>query len=139
MKGLPTLIRVRGWELEEKRRELARREAHAARIADEIQAIDASVAHEMRVAGGDTQVIHAYGPFARAAIDLRRQREVELERAMAQVDAAAEEVTVAYQELKKLEVAQENHERRMAEEAARREQVRLDEIAIEKFRRSEST
>ena len=50
-------------------------------------------------------------------------------------EMAREEVTLAYQELKKFEVAQSNRKRRAREEANRREQIVLDEIGIEGFRR----
>jgi flagellar export protein FliJ len=136
MKGLPTLIRVRQWELEEKRRKLADLEGLAAQLDEAISRLDDEVKMEQVVATSSTEVNFAYAPYAQAAIERRRTLQASLEDVRQQIDAAHEEVTVAFQELKKYEVAQDNRRKRARVETNRREQIVLDEIAIEGFRRT---
>ena len=78
----------------------------------------------------------AYAPYAAAAIERRRTLLASLEDVRQQILGAHEEVTIAYQELKKYEVAQDNRRRRARVETNRREQIVLDEIGIEGFRRT---
>jgi flagellar export protein FliJ len=136
MKGLPTLIRVRQWELEEKRRKLADLEGLAAQLDEAIARLDDEVKMEQGVAQSSQEVTFAYAPYAQAAIERRRTLLASLEDVRQQILAAHEEVTIAYQELKKYEVAQDNRRRRTRAEANRREQIVLDEIGIEGFRRT---
>jgi flagellar FliJ protein len=136
MKGLPTLIRVRQWELEEKRRKLADLEGLAAQLEEAVARLDDEVRMEQGVASASQEVSFAYAPYAQAAIERRRTLKASLEDVRLQIEAAAEEVTAAFQELKKYEVAQDNRRRRARIEANRRETIVLDDIAIEGFRRT---
>ena len=136
MKGLPTLIRVRQWELEGKRRKLADLEGLAAQLDEAIARLDDEVKMEQGVAQSSFDVNFAYAPYAAAAIERRRTLLASLEDVRQQILGAAEEVTIAYQELKKYEVAQDNRRRRARVETNRREQIVLDEIGIEGFRRT---
>lgn len=135
MKGLPTLIRVRTWALEEKRRKVADLEAFEAQLIEAIARLDDEVQIENQVASGDTNASFTYGSYISGAIDRRRTLDASVEDVRRQIEAAREEVTIAYQELKKFEVAHSNRKRRARDEANRREQIVLDEIAIESFRR----
>src|SRR5271154_3226243 len=136
MKGLPTLIRVRQWELEEKRRKLADLEGLAAQLDEAIARLDDEVKMEQGVVQSSLEVNFAYAPYAAAAIERRRTLLASLEDVRQQIVGAAEEGTIAYQELKKYEVAQDNRRRRARVETNRREQIVLDEIGIEGFRRT---
>ena len=136
MRGLPTLIRVRQWELEEKRRKLADLEGLAAQLDEAIARLDDEVRMEQGVASASHEVSFAYAPYAQAAIERRRTLKASLEDVRLQIEAAAQEVTIAFQELKKYEVAQDNRRRRARVEANRRETIVLDDIAIEGFRRT---
>lgn len=136
MKGLPTLIRVRTWELEEKRRKLADLEALSAQLDEAVARLDDEVKMEQTIAASSSEVNFAYAPYAAAAIERRRTLQASAEDVKRQIAAAAEEVTAAYQELKKYEVAQDNRRRRARIETNRREQIVLDDIALEGHRRS---
>jgi flagellar export protein FliJ len=136
MKGLPTLIRVRQWELEEKRRKLADLEGLAAQLDEAIARLDDEVRMEQGIAGASTEVNFAYAPYAQAAIERRRTLVASLQDVRQQIEAAREEVAMAFQELKKYEIAQDNRRKRARVEANRREQIVLDEIAIESHRRT---
>jgi flagellar FliJ protein len=135
LKGLPTLIRVRTWALEEKRRKVADLQALEAQLQEAIARLDDEVQIENNIASGDTNARFTYGSYLSAAIERRRTLDASVIDVRHQIEAAQDEVTVAYQELKKFEVAQSNRKRRARDEANRREQVGLDEIALESFRR----
>lgn len=135
MKGLPTLIRVRTWALEEKRRKVADLEALEAQLIEAIARLDDEVQIENQVASNDTDARFTYGSYISAAIDRRRTLDASVEDVRRQIETAHEEVTLAYQELKKFEVAHSNRKRRVREEANRREQIVLDEIGLETYRR----
>jgi flagellar FliJ protein len=138
MKGLPTLIRVRTWALEEKRRKVADLEALEAQLIEAIARLDDEVQIENQVAGNDTGASFTYGSYISAAIERRRTLDESVVDVRRQIEAAREEVTIAYQELKKFEVAHSNRKRRAQTEANRREQIVLDEIGLEGFRRRSS-
>ena len=138
MKGLPTLIRVRTWALEEKRRKVADLEALEAQLIEAIARLDDEVQIENQIASNSTDAAFTYGSYISVAIDRRRTLDASVEDVRKQIEAAREEVTLAYQELKKFEVAQSNRKRRARDEANRREQIVLDEIGIEGFRRRSS-
>jgi flagellar FliJ protein len=135
MKGLPTLIRVRTWALEEKRRKVADLEAFEEQLIEAIARLDDEVQIENQVASNNTDAGFTYGAYISVAIDRRRTLDASVEDVRRQIEAAREEVTIAYQELKKFEVAHNNRKRRARDEANRREQVVLDEMGLETFRR----
>lgn len=135
MKGLPTLVRLRKWELEERRRKLADLEALAGRLDEAIARLDDEVKMEARVASGDMDVSHAYSPYIAVTIDRRRTLVASAADVRQQIRLAHQEVTAAYQELKKFEIANANRKKRSRDELSRKEQTALDEMAIETFRR----
>lgn len=139
MKGLPTLIRLRKWELEEKRRKVSDLEALEQQLGEAIARLDDEVQMEQAVATASGEVNFAYGPFAAAAVERRRTLKASVDDVRQQIIAAQEEVTIAYQELKKYEVAQSNRRRRARDEQGRRDQIILDDISIEGFRRSNAS
>jgi flagellar export protein FliJ len=91
---------------------------------------------EQSVVQSSLEVNFAYAPYAAAAIERRRTLLASLADVRTQIEGASQEVTIAYQELKKYEVAQDNRRRRARVETNRREQIVLDEIGIEGFRRT---
>jgi flagellar export protein FliJ len=137
-KGLPTLIRLRSFELEERRRALAELESVAERLDQAIRDIDAEVIRERDLASGDIMLIRYFPTYLEGAKQRRQSLVANRLDIGHQIEAAKEALTIAYQELKKLEIAQALREKREKEEAERREQGRLDEIAIESFRRREA-
>ncbi len=136
MRGLPTLIRLNRWRLDEKRRrytELERSKddllAQRARLAAELEA-------ERAVAGASIEASRTYPAYYRNMVSRRDRLADAVGDIQRRLEAAAEEITVAFGELKKFETVQTNLERRQQAEIARKEQILLDEIGIEVFRRS---
>lgn len=136
-KDLHNLIRLNEWEVDEKRRKLgellrlmANLEAQAKALEEELVREQAQAA-DQPVEGGIL-----YGAYAENVIDRRERIKESMDQMEVAIEEAREELRVAYLELKKYEVAQENRDRRMAREAARRETMEYDEIGIETFRRA---
>ncbi|UUX50521.1 flagellar FliJ family protein [Nisaea acidiphila] len=137
MSQFEQLVRLRTWELDEKRRAMGvLLEEEAAMIA-ETEEMDREFEREKQAAGGSLEArrtLEAYMVHF-------KQREQALAGRIAQkrteIDAANEEVLDAYQELRKAEAAQEQHEAREAERVARLEQMELDEIALNMMKRRE--
>ena len=135
MKGLATLIRYKKWNLDEKRRALGEFE----RLEQNLRAELASLAEEMKAEQAAALVSpegsYAFADYAKAA----RGREARLDESLAsvrsQAEAVREEVAQAYEELKRYELTQANHERVARLEGARREQRVLDEISQDGYRR----
>lgn len=136
MKGLPTLIRLRRQGLDERRRALVELEQQEAALGQQISAVDDEVVREQKFASGADDVRFAYENFSIAA---KGRRESLVEALTAQrvlVESARNEVSEAFREFKKLDIAAQNAQRRLEEEQDRRERIEMDEIGLEIHRRS---
>lgn len=134
MKGLPSLIRLHRWQLEEERKILARLLATRQELEDQVQNVRTDVARERKNAAS-LEWSFAFPPYADAA----QARVDELNRKIAELDVsvaqAEERVSDAFKELKKYETALENQLERERVEAERKQQIVLDEIALNAHRR----
>ncbi|MBM3555990.1 MAG: hypothetical protein FJX47_10600 [Alphaproteobacteria bacterium] len=137
MRGLPTLIRLHGFHLDEKRRKLAEIEKMRADLQARLSAIDDEVAREKEQANRDPAVAAGFGAFFKRALE-RKER---LRQSIAELDVAADkanlEVADAYRELKKFELAKERRDQEAAYAENRAEQTRLDEIGINAYIRKD--
>lgn len=134
MKGLPNLIRLRRWALDEKRRDLAELERLRMRLEGEVTAIDAELLGEQETARRSVEFGYSYGGFAMAAVARRERVEQSLCTVDRQMEEAREAVAVAYRELKRFEHTQSQREVRTKHAARAREQAELDEVALNAFR-----
>ncbi|WP_421979738.1 flagellar export protein FliJ [Roseibium sp.] len=129
MKTRDSLIRLKRFQVDEKRRQLAQIESMIAefnRMADELD--DQIRTEQERV--GITDVTHfAYPTFAKAAADRRDNLRNSAHELDDQLQRAQDELSAAIEELKKFEQLEErDHQReRSAQEMAEQEQ--LDEVA----------
>ena len=110
------------------------------RLQDELEQqlkdLDAEHEREQAAASGDpTGAGLTYPAYAKEV----RQRRDNLLDSIAQMDIvinyARDELSEAYQELKKYETVEKNRQRRYELEQARREQIMLDEVALNQHRR----
>ncbi len=136
MKGLPTLIRMHRWELEEKRRQLADREELRDGFSRELARLEEQLIENQKVAAYDPEVAATYGAYALQVIEQRHVLGQSILEAQVVVDEAADIVHQAFQEVKKYETAQERVEARLLKEEMRREQIELDDIGLNMFRRN---
>ena len=130
MNRTDTLLRLKRFRVDEMKRRIASIDAMRLDLEKKLSDLDDNVAREKQRAGDSDIGRLAFPSFLRS-IEARREnlrntlKEIEREYASAQLD-----LTNAFQDLKALEVATEQQQKRLAEMQARRAQARMDEIAI---------
>ena len=135
MKGLPGLIRLHEWKLDEARRQLAALESLSEDFRRQIAVLDAELRNEAEIARESAEAARLYGAFLTATRARRQRLEHSLAEVMRQVGEAHGHVTRSFQELKRYELALQTREKRQADQARRAEQGRTDEIGLNLFRR----
>ncbi len=129
MRSRESLIRLKQFQVDEKRRQVAQIESMIAefqRMADDLD--EQIKAEQARV--GITDVGHfAYPTFAKAAAQRRDNLLHSAAELQDQLDRAREDLAVAVEELKKFELLEEREQMRERAEQDAEEQARLDEIA----------
>ena len=137
MSDLNSLIRLRRWQLDEKRRVLMDLHQLAMRLAAEKKKVEEEMAHEQEGASGAMAHSPTFGAYVASAIARRRGLETSIGEVEERIEVAAEEVRASFQELKKYEVAQENREKKTRKKELDEENRLMDEIATEGHRRKE--
>lgn len=138
-KGLKTLIRLSRWTVDEKRRVLTALQAREDEILATIKAAEDQLQQEQQVAAQDAVGAgFLYGAFADAWLARRASLNADLDAIRAQIELARDELAEAYNQQKTYEITQENRDRRAREEADRKEQAFLDEVALNIFRRRDN-
>ncbi len=138
MKNLGTLIRLHKWQLNEKRRKLGELEGLRNELCAKLEALDRQLGEEQSYAGSHQDVAFAYAGFSGAV----RQKRETIEHSIADVEreivTATTEVRLAFQELKRYEIAEAARQTRAKRERDRRETLELDEIATNHYIRRKS-
>src|SRR6476659_303155 len=130
MKRRDTLLRLKRFKVEDVKRRLATLDGMGADLARKLADLEDSVARE-RQRANDTDIGRLAFPSFVRSIDGRREnirnslKDIERERSQCH-----EEMASAYQDLKTMELAIEQEARRASEAEARREQSRVEEMAI---------
>lgn len=129
------LVRLRDWQLDEKRRALSEVQAEVDALIRKREALEEEVESEKQIASTSIEASMSYNAFANSVI-LRRERIAEeiAERQEA-VDEANQEMLEAFQELRKAEIVRDEFDAKERLKEARREQIELDEIAQALHRR----
>jgi len=130
MKRQDTLVRLRRFRIDELKRRMATLDGMKADVERKLADLEESVARERQRAGETDIGRLAFPSFLRSIEDRRENlrttlKDIERERTVCQDD-----LTNAFQELKSLEFANEQQDKRLAEIEARRTQSRLDEMAL---------
>jgi flagellar export protein FliJ len=137
--GLPNLIRLNKWKLEEHRRKLGDLEGLARSLGDQIRTLDERTQRESQVARGAPDVAHALGGFVQAALAQREKLQSSLADVEQEIAAMRERVGEAFRELKRYEVADARRRDRARLAVRRRERIAEDEIGVEIYRRKNAT
>lgn len=133
--SLKTLIRMRDWRVDEKRRVAGDRLRHLDDLKIQARAFEREVTAEQDIArSSPDEAGMAYAGYARRVLDRRAELAKAIADADAAVSAAKDDLAQAYRDLKTVEIAQKNRERLEAMEAERRQTIALDEIALQGFR-----
>ena len=130
MKRADTMLRLKRFRVDDLKRRLGTLDAMRVDADRKLTDLEESVAREKQRAN-DSEIGRLAFPSFLRSIESRRENLratlKELERERANVDA---ELSVASQDLKGLEFATEQQQRRVEENEARRAQSRLEEMAI---------
>ncbi len=135
MSSLKNLVRLHQWTLDEKRQTLVELETLHDKLTTDLSGLSAQMDHERAVAEKSEQGMAAYPAFVAVVLERRRKLAETIEKVEASIDAARDEVSLAYQELKKYELAQANEEKREKKRQERLEQILQDEQGAESHRR----
>jgi flagellar export protein FliJ len=138
MKRGDTLMRLKRFRVDDLKRRMATLDGMKADLERKLTDLEDSVARE-RQRAGDSDIGRLAFPSFLRSIESRREnlratlKEIERERATVQQD-----LTTAFQDLKSLELAIDQQNKRAAEIEERRAQSRLDEIALVRHLRKHS-
>ena len=138
--NIKSLIRLHEWNVDEKRRKLGELLRLQGELEDQVKSLDAELEREKEAAAADpTGAGLTFPAYAEQA----RQRRENLEDSIRQMEVvigyARDELSDAYQELKKYETVDKNRQRRYELEQSRREQIMLDEIALNQHRQKKKS
>jgi len=133
MKSRETLIRLKKFQVDEKRRKVAQIEAMIAEFDRIAAELDREIKHEQDRAGIHDPAHFAYPTYAKAAIGRRENLKRSADELKVQVDDAKAALGEAFEELKKVEMLDERDHAREKAEANAREQGELDRIAAMRF------
>lgn len=130
MKSRDTLVRLKRFQVDEKRRRVAQIEAMIAEFHRMANDLDVEIAAEERKAGISDLAHFAYPTYAKAAAQRRDNLRRSATDLNGQLEEAQAELGVAFEELKKVEIldGRERSAERIAENA--REQASLDAIGL---------
>lgn len=134
---LAGLIRLQRWKVDEKRRAMAELQVLHAELTAKADALEAEVVAEQRSAAANGTEF-AYNAYAEQVIQRRERLAESIADVLKALLKAQGELSDAYQEAKRYEMAQERAQQRLAAEAARREQIDLDEIGLNIHRRNQA-
>ncbi len=133
MKSRDTLIRLKKFQVDEKRRKVAQIEAMIAEFQRMATDLEREIQVEQDRAGIHDPAHFAYPTYAKAAIQRRENLKRSAAELAGQLDDAKAALQESFEELKKVEMLDErDHAREKAEENAR-EQAELDRIAALRF------
>jgi flagellar export protein FliJ len=136
MKSRDTLIRLKRFQVDEKRRRVAQIEMMVAEFDRMAADLDREIAGEEQKAGISDPAHFAYPTYARAAAQRRDNLRRSAQDLHVQLDDAKAELGVAFEELKKVEILDDRE--RSAERAAEnaRDQAAMNEIGLARMARA---
>jgi flagellar export protein FliJ len=136
MKSRDTLIRLKRFQVDEKRRRVAQIEMMVAEFDRMAADLDREIAGEEQKAGISDPAHFAYPTYARAAAQRRDNLRRSAQDLHVQLDDAKAELGVAFEELKKVEILEDRE--RSAERAAEnaRDQAAMNEIGLARMARA---
>lgn len=134
--NIKNLIRLHEWNVDEKRRKLGELLRLQGELEDQMKQLEEDLVRQQRAAAADPTLAGlTYGAFAEQAIKRRENLQDSIDQMEFVIGHAQDELSEAYQELKKYEIVERNRQRRYELEQTRREQIMLDEIALNQHRR----
>jgi flagellar export protein FliJ len=133
---LDSLVRLRKWMVDERQRELGTLVAREDQLVNYGRELDRQLVREGEIAKADP--VSAGFQFGAYAEDHKKRRErlaVTIAAVRREIEGARERLAEAFRERKTMEEVQKNRAVNERTEAARVEQIELDEVAANQFRR----
>jgi len=130
MKSRDTLIRLKKFQVDEKRRKVAQIEGMIAEFERMAANLEREIAIEQDRAGISDPSHYAYPTYAKAAMQRRENLKRSADELRSQMDDAKAALQEAFEELKKVELLDERDQMREREEASAREQASMDAIGL---------
>ena len=130
MKSRETLIRLKKFQVDEKRRKVAQIEGMIAEFERMGGDLEREIKSEQDRAGIHDPAHFAYPTYAKAAMARRDNLKRSADELRVQLDDAKSALGEAFDEMKKVELLDERDQMREREEEAAREQAELDTIGL---------
>jgi flagellar FliJ protein len=134
MKSRETLIRLKRFQVDEKRRQVAQIEAMVAEFERMANDLEREISVEQDRAGIADPGHFAYPTYAKAAIQRRDNLKRSASELHGQLEDARAQLADAFEELKKVEILEERDQVRGRGVEAAREQAELDRIGAQRIR-----
>jgi flagellar export protein FliJ len=130
MKSRETLIRLKKFQVDEKRRKVAQIEGMIAEFERMATDLEREIRVEQERAGIHDPAHFAYPTYAKAAMNRRENLKRSADELKVQLDDAKAALGEAFEEMKKVELLDERDQLRVREEEAARQQAELDAIGL---------
>jgi flagellar export protein FliJ len=134
MKSRETLIRLRKFQVDEKRRRAAQIEAMIAEFDRMCVDLEREIKTEQDRAGIHDPAHFAYPTYAKAAMQRRDNLKRSADELKGQLEEARAQLGEAFEELKKVELLDERDQARERADVSAKEQMELDSIGIMRIR-----
>jgi flagellar export protein FliJ len=134
MKSRETLIRLRKFQVDEKRRRTAQIETMIAEFDRMCGDLEREIKTEQDRAGIHDPAHFAYPTYAKAAMQRRDNLKRSADELKGQLEEARAQLAEAFEELKKVELLDERDQARERAEVNTKEQMELDTIGIMRIR-----
>ena len=130
MKSRDTLIRLKKFQVDERRRKVAQIEGMIAEFERMAGDLDREIKTEQERAGIHDPAHFAYPTYAKAAMQRKENLKRSADELKGQLDDAKASLGEAFEELKKVELLDERDQARERADDNAREQTELDTIAM---------
>ena len=134
MKSRETLIRLKKFQVDERRRKVAQIETMIAEFERMAADLEREIKVEQDRAGIHDPAHFAYPTYAKAAITRRENLKRSVEELRTQLEDAKLALAEAFEDLKKVELLDERDQLREREAETAAEQAELDDIALMRMR-----
>ncbi len=137
MADLQALIRLRKHAVDEKQRAVAQLYREAETLEKQKKVVEDQMAHEKRLAEemNRPEAIAFYTRYAEGARKKIAALQTSIKKMEGRIEAAQEDMRVAFAEMKKIQITQTRREKREAKAQQKKEDAQMDDIAIEQYRR----
>ena len=134
MKSRDTLIRLKKFQVDERRRKVAQIEGMIAEFERMATDLDREIKSEQERAGIHDPAHFAYPTYAKAAMTRKENLNRSADELKVQLDDAKAALGEAFEELKKVELLDERDQARERADENAREQTTMDEIGLMRAR-----